>query len=255
VSDKIFKKGVVVSMKPIIFCDFDGTITLQDTTDAILEAFADPAWQKVEERWVAGSIGSRECLREQMSLVRATEEELGRLVDSIPVDPYFLEFARDCTDLGFPFHVVSDGFDWVIHRTFQRPEMNGNGAVKKFKMSASSLQIWGSYMITTFPHGSVHCTHGCATCKPILMEREAKGSSPVVFIGDGNSDRFAAAYADIVFARKSMPLMKYCEEQNIPCIPYESFADVRPELNQFLAGMAAQLPATTNPLVLSYKTE
>jgi 2-hydroxy-3-keto-5-methylthiopentenyl-1-phosphate phosphatase len=44
-----------------VFVDFDGTISLEDTTDVILERFADPEWRKVESEWLAGIIGSREC--------------------------------------------------------------------------------------------------------------------------------------------------------------------------------------------------
>lgn len=29
-----------------VFCDFDGTITRVDATDAVLDAFALPAWQE-----------------------------------------------------------------------------------------------------------------------------------------------------------------------------------------------------------------
>jgi 2-hydroxy-3-keto-5-methylthiopentenyl-1-phosphate phosphatase len=59
-----------------VFVDFDGTISLEDTTDVILERFADPEWRKVESEWLAGVIGSRECLARQIDLVRATPEEL-----------------------------------------------------------------------------------------------------------------------------------------------------------------------------------
>ena len=35
-----------------VFVDFDGTISLEDTTDVILERFADPEWRKVEAEWL-----------------------------------------------------------------------------------------------------------------------------------------------------------------------------------------------------------
>lgn len=242
-------------MKPIVFCDFDGTITLQDTTDLILESFADPAWRKVEEQWLAGKIGSRECLREQMSLVRAREKELGELVDSVPVDPFFLEFARECVDRGFPFFILSDGFDWVIRRTLARLEMNGEGIVRGFRIFASKLEIREQFMITTFPHGSVHCTHGCATCKPQLMRNEGRGHSPVIFIGDGASDQQAVPCADIVFARKSKSLSAFCTERKIPHTPFQDFGEIQRELRQRLVTLAAKEVTTPNPLILSYETE
>lgn len=57
-----------------VFVDFDGTISLEDTTDVILERFADPEWRTVEAEWLAGRIGSRECLARQIDLVRASRE-------------------------------------------------------------------------------------------------------------------------------------------------------------------------------------
>ena len=44
------------------FIDFDGTITLEDVVDRVLDRFASGEWKKVEREWVEGKIGSRECL-------------------------------------------------------------------------------------------------------------------------------------------------------------------------------------------------
>ncbi|HWF84718.1 MAG TPA: hypothetical protein VG222_07735, partial [Vicinamibacterales bacterium] len=61
----------MTSIAPTVFLDFDGTITVRDATDAILDAFADRRWLATEEAWKAGRIGSRECLASQMALVAA----------------------------------------------------------------------------------------------------------------------------------------------------------------------------------------
>jgi 2-hydroxy-3-keto-5-methylthiopentenyl-1-phosphate phosphatase len=47
-------------IRPTVFVDVDATITLRDATDAILEAYADPEWFRIEEDWRAGRI----CLRQ-----------------------------------------------------------------------------------------------------------------------------------------------------------------------------------------------
>ena len=39
-----------------IICDFDGTITRQDSTDLVLEALADPAWRELQADWLAGRL-------------------------------------------------------------------------------------------------------------------------------------------------------------------------------------------------------
>ena len=77
---------------PVVFSDFDGTISLVDVTDAILERFAEPAWRQVEEEWVRGAIGSEECLRRQMALVKATAKQFNALIDAVPLDPDFSRF-------------------------------------------------------------------------------------------------------------------------------------------------------------------
>ena len=51
------------SPSPILFIDFDGTISKRDVIDQILEEFADDRWLEVEERWVKGEISSRQRLK------------------------------------------------------------------------------------------------------------------------------------------------------------------------------------------------
>src|SRR4051812_4609984 len=75
--------------RPILFIDFDGTITRGDVTDLILETFADERWLDIEKQRQAGRIGARDCLRAQVALVRATRQRLDGLIDSVQVDEGF----------------------------------------------------------------------------------------------------------------------------------------------------------------------
>ena len=52
-----------------VICDFDGTVTPFDVTDAILERFARPAWKTIEDEWVRGAISARRCMERQLSLI------------------------------------------------------------------------------------------------------------------------------------------------------------------------------------------
>lgn len=49
----------------------------------------------------------------------------------------------------------------------------------------------------------------------------------IVFIGDGVSDLAAAREADVLFARRGLRLEKYCLEHGIPYTPFDTFADVK----------------------------
>jgi 2-hydroxy-3-keto-5-methylthiopentenyl-1-phosphate phosphatase len=225
--------------RPVIFSDFDGTIAQVDVTDAILNEFAGPAWREVEEQWVAGRIGSRECLRRQMALVRASADELDALIDSIPLDPGFLAFQRWTREQHVPFYVVSDGFDYVIRRILGRRGFEGD-PLDGSHVFASSMRVENRTVAVEFPYGPEPCVHGCATCKPEVIRRLGSGYDPVVFIGDGLSDRVAVEAANVVFAKEK--LLAHCRDYGIAATPFCSFADVRRDLQPLVdADTAARI--------------
>ncbi|MEJ2008720.1 MAG: MtnX-like HAD-IB family phosphatase [Acidobacteriota bacterium] len=229
--------------KPVIFSDFDGTITRLDVTDVILEQYADPSWRDVEEQWLRGDIGSRECFERQAALVRATAKELDALIDAIPLDPDFLPFFRFVGDQRLPFYIVSDSFDYVIRRVLKR--VGANGELRNGRhLFSTGLQMEAGRLRATFPHSQDGCEHGCATCKPAVIRRVRKKRQPVIFIGDGLSDRFAVEEADIVFAKSE--LLAYCRRHGLACRPFETFGDVQRDLADLLESAAGTREAAAS---------
>ncbi len=49
--------------------DFDGTLSVRDTVDAMLEQFADPSWEDVEKEWLDGHITAVQCMQKQLRMV------------------------------------------------------------------------------------------------------------------------------------------------------------------------------------------
>lgn len=224
-------QGTKLRTGAIVFCDFDGTITREDVTDQILTQLAHPSWREIEQEWVRGAIGSRECMERQMALVETTASDLHALIDAIPLDPHFAAFYRFTQKRHMEFYVVSDGFDYVIRRVLKRSGVNGplrNGT----HLFASALRVEGRRLVPSFPHSETPCEHGCATCKPAVMRRFRDGHRPVVFVGDGLSDRFALEEADLIFAKRQ--LLAYCREHGVACQPFETFAEVQAELEKSL---------------------
>ena len=211
------------TVDPIVFCDFDGTITSADVTDEILTRLADPAWKEIEALWMQGRIGSQECLQRQLALVKTSKGDLNRLIDSISLDPHFHQFARYVRETSLPFIVVSDGLDHVIRRIlvksglWRRPH-NGSD------FFSSSVRLKDGRIDVSFPHSRAGCAHGCATCKPSLIRKLKREHWPVLYIGDGFSDRHAVFEADFVYARR--PLFEFCRERGIPCRVFETFAEI-----------------------------
>jgi hypothetical protein len=67
----------------------------------------------------------------------------------------------------------------------------------------------------------------------------------VVFIGDGESDRYAAGYSDIVFAKRS--LVRICEEANWSFERWTTFAELADWLAVLIDRWRSD-PATLLPL-------
>ena len=195
-----------------ILCDFDGTIALDDATDAVLSALADPAWLAIERDWAAGRIGSHACMTGQVGLLRGDWPDLDRVVDAIAVDPHFATFAAWCASQDLPVTVVSDGLDYAISRILAR-----EGLALSVRANRLRRGVGGTWSLDT-PFASNACVSDAAHCKCLSLSAPA-GTFTVV-VGDGRSDVCVADRADFVFA-KALPggpstLLKHCREKELP---------------------------------------
>jgi 2-hydroxy-3-keto-5-methylthiopentenyl-1-phosphate phosphatase len=69
----------------------------------------------------------------------------------------------------------------------------------------------------------------CPVCGDKCKRRSLPNGRPLVFVGDGWSDRCASLAADRVFARTG--LAAYLDEQGVPYEPYETLFDVAAALS------------------------
>ena len=202
-----------------VFCDFDGTISIQDATDLILSRFASPDWERIEEEWKQGAIGSAECMQRQVALIRATKRQLDAALDEIDIDPSFPAFASFCRSRGIPLTIVSDGVDYFIHRILARH------GLAQLPVTANHLTICGLnghtryYLASPFSEATCASAAGMCKCRSVGL-----ASGMRVYVGDGRSDFCVAAKPDLLFAKGH--LAAFCERQNIPFMPYREFADV-----------------------------
>ena len=219
---------------PILFLDFDGTISRRDAVDDILETYADSKWLTYEEEWRAGRIGSRDCLRAQMSLVRASRKQIDALLDGIGIDEHLVPLLEMCEMQGIAAHIVSDGFHYCIRRILSGGGKRIAALLRGGRVYAGHLESRGRLWRTDFPFFHQTCGHGCATCKPAVMRLLNKTNGPAIFVGDGFSDRYAVESADLVFAKDG--LAEYCGEKSIEHTPYQNLGDVAAHIDRWLAG-------------------
>jgi len=209
-----------------IYCDFDGTITIGDTTDKLLEALADPAWTEIEKSWERGEIGSRECMALQVALIRGGWAAMKNVLDHVSIDPTFPKFARWCQRMGIPLRIVSDGLDRCIHYLLAKEN------VRVDYVWANRLQESedGSFSLL-FPYTVANkvCTSGVCKCNLL----ESRRSTPMrVVIGDGRSDFCWAPEADVLFAKAQ--LAQYCAKEKIEYHHFEDFSNIKSVLQEHL---------------------
>lgn len=197
-----------------ILCDFDGTIAVDDVTDALLNRFADPAWEAIETRWRAGEIGSRECMRQQVALVDASLADVDALLDGLPIDPAFPAFVAEARRRNMPVQVVSDGLDYAIRRILSRHGLD-DLPVRANRLLHDGARGWK----LESPHAHVACSTASGTCKCAI----ARGHARVLMIGDGQSDFCVAGEADFVFAKQR--LITHCRQAGIFHRPIIDFTD------------------------------
>jgi 2,3-diketo-5-methylthio-1-phosphopentane phosphatase len=210
-----------------ISCDFDGTITLTDTVNALLQEFAEPEWLAIEEDWCAGKFGSRECLARQTKLLRIAPDALDAYLDDVAFDPGVKAFFDDCFANQIPVTVVSDGYDWAIRRVLSRIGVRGVPIVAN-RLVHVGVDRW----TVLFPHMTQACGSGVCKCAA------ANSKAMMVHIGDGRSDVCVSDLADLVFAKGH--LLQSRRERGLESIGFERFSDLRPHL----ADLGALVPAT-----------
>jgi 2,3-diketo-5-methylthio-1-phosphopentane phosphatase len=210
-----------------VFVDFDGTISLEDTTDVILERFADPKWRRIEADWLDGKIGSHDCMAQQIALVRASPAALDEVVRAVPIDPHFGEFVSLCHKYGIPVTVVSDGLDRAIAKMLSQAGIN-------VPLIANHLKwIGGDRWQLQFPAAQDACRTAAGNCKCAALTREPHTLR--VLVGDGRSDFCAAEAADLVVAKGA--LAEHCQAAGLPYMVFGNFAGATTLVADWIAAL------------------
>ncbi len=224
-----------------ILCDFDGTVSVEDITDSLLERFARPGWQTFEQAWRRGEIGSHDCMAEQVALLDASREEIDAHLDSMMIDRAFAAFVAEAEAVGVPLAIVSDGLDYAICRILDAHGL-GRLPVIANRLEAAGPRRWR----LEFPHGSAACRIAMGNCKCACADRARDERRRVLLIGDGASDFCVAGAADLVFAKHR--LIEHCRSAGIAYVPVTGFADALELLPTLLAGeLTAQIGSPGRP--------
>ena len=218
----------------LFIIDFDGTLSVKDTIDDMLEHFADPSWEDIEQSWLNGDINAVECMTQQVRMVKTDNITLESFFRGIQLDATFVPFYKHISQFA-KVAIVSDGLDHAVKVAMR------NAAMPDIPVYANHLHFTPSGLDISFPNKVEGCAGGNGTCKCAIAQNLAlDANGPVVLIGDGKSDACLAGRADIVFAKGS--LIKYCEKNAIQHHKFQTFADVLAKVKTWPHQLPQQAP-------------
>lgn len=209
----------------VIACDFDGTITRDDTLHLVVERFGDGrTWRQLHPDLLAGRISVEAAMEREFATVRADRATaLAAVREHAGLRDGFHEFIAWTRQRGYPFFVMSNGFRTIIRDFLTyvgEPDLDVYSHDCRFDTDPPSI-VWAE-------RGGV-CTLCDRPCKRHDLGN-VRGDARVVYIGDGLSDRCVAQAADIVYARDH--LAEYLTGLAVPFRPFDTFHDIQADLSR-----------------------
>ena len=209
----------------LIQCDFDGTVTHNNTSVLLRERFARGNWREIEADYLEGRITVEQSNMLQFRLIRESQARLREFVRRhIDVRPGFSEFVTYCKQAGIEFVIVSSGMDFYIEAVLAEIGM----ADLELYCAQTSFTTDGIAVCYKDPYGNMIRSGFKLSCLTWLRQRD----SNIVYLGDGYSDIEAARQADHVFAVST--LRRLLEAESIMSFAFTDFHDVMRQVRLIL---------------------
>lgn len=205
----------------IIFCDFDGTITADDTIEAFMQLFIERDIREIGYEMARQGYTVKRAISTMMSQipVERYKEQTG-FFDQLAVRDGFGQFLDHCHSVGVPVVIVSGGIEQMVERTIApwREEVLAVYSAK-VDLSGTHARIYSHYESETE-----------MVSKPSIMKEFSYEKA--ICIGDSYTDLEMAALSDVVFARDR--LAEYLDTSEVAYYPYDDFHDIIKQLKILL---------------------
>jgi 2-hydroxy-3-keto-5-methylthiopentenyl-1-phosphate phosphatase len=204
-------------LKRIVFCDFDGTITVAETFVAMITRFAPEVSALVLPEIYAKRVTLRQGVRQMLeSIPSSSYPELIEFTRVQPIRAGFVEFLDFLKTEQIPIVIISGGLHGMVASVLE-PYLDKIQAIHAIEVDTS-----GDYL-------QVHSRYESGTEMVAKAEIVASyGADESIAIGDSITDWNMAMAASIVFALP--PLTQYLDERKKSYLPWHNFIDIRDAL-------------------------
>ncbi|AFY31864.1 HAD-IB family phosphatase [Calothrix sp. PCC 7507] len=201
-------------MRRVVFCDFDGTITVEETFVAVLKKFAPELSAKLLPEIYERRVTLREGVRKMLESIPSSRyPEILEFTQLQPMRREFVELLDFLEFQGVPLVVVSGGLRGMV-------EVVLDSLVNRVHA------IHAVDVDTTGPYLKVHSEYEGGTEMMAKVQIMAKYPAyQKIAIGDSITDLNMALQASTVFARDRLAV--YLDEQRKTYVPWNNFLDVR----------------------------
>ncbi|MCL2222636.1 MAG: MtnX-like HAD-IB family phosphatase [Oscillospiraceae bacterium] len=206
----------------VIVSDFDGTITIEDSTVELVNNCGNAENDRIEVDFIAGTLSNRDAMAQHFEALKISLADFTDFIKAnINIDPTFDTFLMETGRLGVSLNIVSAGYCQTVETVLGDKRLQG---VDIYANVLAGEPYVKSISATAEP-ACDKAFGPCGNCKRDCMRAiRHKSGKKLIFIGDGLTDRCAASEADLFFAKDA--LARYCNEQNLPYIPYKNFNDI-----------------------------
>ena len=210
-------------MKTLVQCDFDGTVTEEDVSFFLLDAFAQGNWRRLLQDYKEHKISVGEFNTKAFAMVKADRPRLLKVLEGkVKVRTGFHELVNHCLRKDFRLVIVSNGLDFYIKAVLEDLGLENievHAARAFFNPEGMKVHYVG-------PDGK-RLEDGF---KEAYIKSFLKLGYWVIYMGNGDSDVAPAKFANHVFATGD--LLAYCRENKLDCKPFETFGDVVSDLER-----------------------
>ncbi len=211
-----------------IFCDFDGTITTEDTFTGMLKAVAPHLCDQYLPDIYAKRITLREGVRKIIeSIPSHCYSAMLAYVDEIPLRAGLQELVKFASANQIPFHVVSGGIKDMVIRVLTHQLLHNRPLIEQIaSIHAVEIDTSQAYLspISDYEAGTE------LVAKVKVMEQYP--AQTTISIGDSITDLNIALNADITFARDR--LAYYLDEAGTFYYHWDDFFTVRDRLAKLI---------------------
>lgn len=234
--------------RAVLFSDFDGTITLQDSNDMLTDTLGMGREERLKlgalmkDQSLSFSEGFYKMLVSVSHAGHTIDECIDLLLQNVRLDEGFKTTLEWCVDNDVDVVVVSSGMQIVIEALLQKlvgPQLSKSivvySNVHTHDDFADPVANDGNWRIkyrdsSSFGHDKNESIKHYIN--KVYGDAESRG--PLFYAGDGVSDISASRSCDFLYAKHGLDLVDICIKDEIPFVEFTNFEDILSDMQKRL---------------------